>query len=89
MRTECSTLPTCGHRDRQNFCCAIKSMINLGNHPDDGLPVYAIRSPFGPYIQCGNASDANKTPRGCWLPAGLDITDEIVVRLNAAYKSGR
>lgn len=25
-----------------------KSMILLGENPDDGLPVYAIRSPFGP-----------------------------------------
>jgi DNA topoisomerase I len=50
-------------------------MIHLGNHPDDGLPVYAIRSPFGPYLQCGDASDTHPTPRGCWLPSGWDIGD--------------
>jgi DNA topoisomerase I len=47
----------------------------LGNHPVDGLPIVAIRSPFGPYIQHGEASDANPKPRGCWLPEGWDITD--------------
>ena len=50
-------------------------MICIGNHPDDGLPIYAIRSPFGPYLQCGDATDENTTPRGCWLPSGWDITD--------------
>jgi len=50
-------------------------MIHLGNHPEDGLPVYAIRSPFGPYVQCGDASETNRTPRGCWLPSGWDVGD--------------
>ncbi|MEK6238860.1 MAG: hypothetical protein N2C14_29445 [Planctomycetales bacterium] len=50
-------------------------MILLGNHPDDGSPIYAIRSPFGPYIQCGEATDENPRPKGCWLPKGFDVTD--------------
>jgi DNA topoisomerase I len=50
-------------------------MLQLGSHPDDGLPVYVIRSPFGPFLQCGDASDTDPTPRGCWLPSGWDITD--------------
>jgi DNA topoisomerase I len=50
-------------------------MIRIGRHPDDGLPIYAIRSPFGPYLQFGDATDTTPTPRGCWLPCGWDITD--------------
>ena len=50
-------------------------MIRVGSHPDDGLPIYAVCSPFGPYLQCGEASDHNPTPRGCWLPAGWDVAD--------------
>ena len=59
-------------------------MIHLGDHPDNGLPIYAIRSPFGPYIQCGDASDLNRKPGGCWVPNCWDITDlslEIALQL--------
>ena len=64
-------------------------MIPIGTHPDDGLPIYAIRSPFGPYLQCGEATDTTPTPRGCWLPSGWDITDislEIALQLLAFPK---
>jgi len=50
-------------------------MILLGIHPDNGLPICAIRSPFGPYIQCGDATEANPRPVGSWLPSCLDVTD--------------
>lgn len=65
-------------------------MIHIGSHPDDGLPIYAIRSPFGPYLQCGDATDSIPTPRGCWLPSGWDITDislEIALQLLAFPKN--
>ncbi len=47
-------------------------MICLGLHSENGLPVYVVRSPFGPYIQCGDATEADPKPLGCWLPPGLD-----------------
>lgn len=48
-------------------------MSRVGTHPDTGLPIYAIRSPFGPYLQCGDANDTNPTPDGCWLPKNIDV----------------
>lgn len=48
-------------------------MILVGMHSDDGQPVYAVRSPFGPYIQWGDATSENSEPRGCWLPKGYPI----------------
>ena len=47
-------------------------MICLGLHSENGLPVYVVRSPFGSYIQCGDATEADPKPLGCWLPPGLD-----------------
>ena len=55
----------------------------LGQHPESGLTIYANRSPFGPYLQCGDATESNRTPTGCWLPKNLDITD---VDLNDAVE---
>ena len=56
----------------------------LGAHPNDGLPVYAVRSPFGAYIQHGDASDDLPQPKGCWLPKYIDI-QEISVDNALAY----
>jgi len=50
-------------------------MRNLGSHPETGLPVYLVRSPFGPYVQCGNATDENPRPNGCWLPEELNTPE--------------
>jgi hypothetical protein len=47
----------------------------LGDDPETGLPVFAVRSPFGPYIQCGEASETNRMPPGCWLPSPWDVSD--------------
>jgi topoisomerase IA-like protein len=47
----------------------------LGSHPADGLPVYAVRSPFGAYIQHGDARDDSLPPNGCWLPKNVDIRE--------------
>ncbi len=59
-------------------------MISIGTHPKTGLTVYVVRSPFGPYIQCGDATDDNPTPIGCWLPKNVatsDVTLETAVAL--------
>jgi DNA topoisomerase-1 len=50
-------------------------MRELGSHPETGLPVYLVQSPFGPYIQCGRATDENPTPQGCWLPEELNTPE--------------
>ena len=50
-------------------------MIRLGFHSDDGQPIYAVRSPFGPYIQWGDATEVNPEPKGCWLPKDYPVND--------------
>ena len=52
-----------------------KLMRHLGSHPATGVPVYLVRSPFGPYIQCGNATVENPRPKGCWLPEELNTPE--------------
>lgn len=50
-------------------------MLSLGSHPEMGVPVYLVHSPFGPYIQCGIATNENPRPKGCWLPEELNTPD--------------
>jgi DNA topoisomerase-1 len=50
-------------------------MMRLGNHPENGLPVFLVRSPFGMYIQYGEATEEQPRPQGCWLPAEWDARD--------------
>ena len=59
-------------------------MISVGIHPELNVTVYVVRSPFGPFVQCGDATEANPTPPGCWLPKNLavdDITLDVATRL--------
>ncbi len=45
---------------------------SLGTHPTEGLPVYQLLGPFGPYVQLGDVSDENPKPKRVSIPKGLD-----------------
>jgi DNA topoisomerase-1 len=41
-------------------------------HPEEGLPVYVLVGPFGPYVQLGDVTDENPKPKRSSIPANLD-----------------
>ena len=50
---------------------------SLGMHPDEGLSVFVLTGPFGPYLQLGEASkekDAPK-PKRAGIPKGVTPDD--------------
>lgn len=46
----------------------------LGHHPQTHQPVYVLEGRYGPYVQLGDISDAEK-PKRVGLPAGLKAAD--------------
>lgn len=48
---------------------------SLGNHPDDGSPVYVLNGRFGPYVQLGEVTEENKKPKRVSLLKGMKPTD--------------
>ena len=40
----------------------------IGMHPEEGLPIYSMRGPFGPYLQLGEVSEENARPKRCSIP---------------------
>ncbi len=61
---------------------AQQSEVPLGVEPETGKPVYVKVGRFGPYIQCGDASDEEK-PRNASLLKGMDPAE---VDLETALK---
>ncbi len=45
----------------------------LGIHPEDGLAVYQMRGPFGPYLQLGEVTDETPKPKRCSIPNFVDL----------------
>lgn len=43
----------------------------LGVHPETGEPIFALTGQYGPYVQLGEASDANPKPKRASLPKGM------------------
>lgn len=48
---------------------------SLGNHPDDGSPIYVLNGRFGPYVQLGEVTEENKKPKRVSLLKGMKPTD--------------
>ncbi|MFO0978831.1 MAG: type I DNA topoisomerase [Planctomycetaceae bacterium] len=44
----------------------------IGMHPEEGLPIYSMRGPFGPYLQLGEVTDENPKPKRCSIPLCFD-----------------
>lgn len=40
----------------------------IGMHPEEGLPIYSMRGPFGPYLQLGEVTAENPKPKRCSIP---------------------
>jgi DNA topoisomerase-1 len=58
----------------------------LGFHPETGEPIYALIGAYGPYVQLGDANDANPKPKRASLPKGITtetVTLEMAVGLLA------
>ena len=45
---------------------------SLGMHPEEGLPVYVLSGPFGPYVQLGDVTEEVPKPKRSSIPANLD-----------------
>jgi DNA topoisomerase-1 len=41
----------------------------IGMHPEEGLPIYSMRGPFGPYLQLGEVTAENPKPKRCSIPS--------------------
>ena len=57
---------------------------SIGAHPTEGLPMYALLGPFGPYLQLGDAVEGGPKPKRVSLPKGADpqaVTFEQAVEL--------
>jgi DNA topoisomerase-1 len=44
----------------------------LGMHPEDGVPVYVLVGPYGPYVQLGDVTDEQPKPKRSSIPRNYD-----------------
>lgn len=44
----------------------------IGMHPEEGLPIYQMRGPFGPYLQLGEVTEETPKPKRCSIPNCFD-----------------
>jgi len=44
----------------------------IGIHPEEGLAIYQMRGPFGPYLQLGEVTEENPKPKRCSIPNCFD-----------------
>ena len=49
-----------------------KGPTALGMHPEEGLPIYQLNGPFGPYLQLGEVTDEVPKPKRCSIPNCFD-----------------
>ncbi|WP_299043950.1 type I DNA topoisomerase [uncultured Thermosynechococcus sp.] len=52
----------------------------LGVHPETGEPIFLLTGRFGPYVQLGEATEANPRPKRASLPKGVS-PDEVTLDL--------
>ena len=45
---------------------------SLGMHPEEGLPIYILRGPFGPYLQLGEVVEGEAKPKRVGIPKNMD-----------------
>ncbi len=58
----------------------------LGMHPEEGLPVYVLTGPFGPYLQLGDVEEDGPKPKRVSIPKNTepdDVTLEHAIALLA------
>jgi len=56
----------------------------LGMHPDEGLPIYRMLGPFGPYVQLGDVTEEMPKPKRVSIPKNRDpeqLTLETAIKL--------
>ncbi len=77
----CSGYPKCDFTEPFGSGPIQKEPLNLGNHPEQGLPIFLMSGPYGPYVQIGETPPAGskekKPKRGAWpkdhpLPLSAD-----------------
>ena len=44
----------------------------IGMHPEEGLAIYQMRGPFGPYLQLGEVTEEVPKPKRCSIPNCFD-----------------
>jgi DNA topoisomerase-1 len=44
----------------------------IGMHPEEGLAIYQMRGPFGPYLQLGEVTEESPKPKRCSIPNCFD-----------------
>ncbi len=44
----------------------------IGMHPEEGLAIYQMRGPFGPYLQLGEVTEEIPKPKRCSIPNCFD-----------------
>jgi DNA topoisomerase-1 len=54
----------------------------IGIHPEEGLAIYQMRGPFGPYLQLGEVTEENPKPKRCSIPncfdpSAIDLTTAV------------
>ena len=45
---------------------------SLGVHPEEGLQIYVLTGPFGPYLQLGEVTEEGKKPKRTGIPKNYD-----------------
>lgn len=54
----------------------------LGMHPEDGVPIFVMSGPFGPYLQVGEVTEENPKPKRVSIPKNYDpLTIELELAL--------
>ncbi|HRA86567.1 MAG TPA: type I DNA topoisomerase [Planctomycetaceae bacterium] len=52
-----------------------KGPQSIGIHPEEGLAIYQMRGPFGPYLQLGENKDDGTKPKRCSIPNCFDVSN--------------
>jgi DNA topoisomerase I len=52
-----------------------KGPQSLGMHPEEGLPVFVMNGPFGPYIQLGEVVEDGPKPKRVGIPKNYDYSE--------------
>ncbi len=50
-----------------------KGPATLGMHSEEGLPIYQLNGPFGPYLQLGEVTEEVPKPKRCSVPNCFDV----------------
>jgi DNA topoisomerase-1 len=49
--------------------------LSLGMHPEQGVPIYILSGPFGPYLQLGDVVEDGPKPKRVSIPKNTDPND--------------